>query len=563
MCVQLCVQLCVLLTVLCVPQAGGCRTGHSTECDKPPFVPGHNLVGEGFNVVHMKSTGAFVVNVRDYMSGGHSGNCTLCENRLLGGEQKVPAAVQDWRVKVLCRRDISATVFDSSTSALRDATQSSSTSWKVGLSMAGYGLSVGGTHSKSAQFAKKHASKDKFSYTKHTFSCTYYSFRLHSRPPLTKEFLGSLKALPTKYNSQTKAKFENFIAIYGTHFLRQVNLGGKVQSLTAVRTCQVSMNGLSVRDVSNCLSAEAGAIIKGVSVKGQAGYCKNKSNKLERGSNFSMYFKDRMTEVLGGDGSHGDLLFAPDQKNGYAAWMKTLKKVPGVVSYSLSSLHMLVRNDSLRKTSLQQAIRDYIIRRAVSASCSSKCPIGHRSGCGCKCSGHQRITSNCCPSKNGIATLSVRVERAAGLWGDYFSKTDGYVKVFYGSQGDTTPVIWNNNFPVWNRVTNFGTVDLTTKTPVKFEVWDRDNRWDDDLLGTALVNPYRGVNVKKSFRLKHGTLYVSLNVVCAPNLTGSICEKYAPSPEAKEKLSYLQLLENHRPVLEQRTHSTHLNRTFL
>ncbi|XP_037391072.1 perforin-1-like [Pygocentrus nattereri] len=554
----------LLLILLAVPLADGCRIAPSTECEKPQFVPGHNLVGEGFDIVRMKTSGAFVVNVRDYMTGGDHGNCTICSNRLLNLEQKLPASVLDWRVKVHCRRSISAKVYESSSSMLKETSSSSSVSLKVELGIPYVaGVAVGGTHSRSSRFAQSHSSKDKFSYTSHKFSCKYYSFRLHSRPPLTKEFLGSIKTLPAQYNSQSKARYESFISTYGTHFLRQVDLGGRVHSTTAVRTCQVSMTGLSVQDVSNCLSLEASAIIKGVKVSGQTSYCKNKGKKLQKSNSFSGSFSDRVTEVLGGDGSHGDILFAPDKQKGYTAWLKTLKTVPGVVSYRLSSLHMLVRNDTVRRTSLQKAIRAYIMKSAVSLSCSSKCKNGRRINCACKCSGHQRIDSNCCPSQPGIATLTVTVERAAGLWGDYFSKTDGYVKIFYGSQADTTRVIWNNNFPIWNHVKKFETVDLTKRMQVRFEVWDRDNRWDDDLLGKAALVPNQGNNMKKSFRLKHGTLYVSVTAVCGPHLSGPVCEKYVPSPTSEDRLTYLNALEGHRRTLIQGPYEPVRNSSFL
>ncbi|KAI4889706.1 hypothetical protein NFI96_019406, partial [Prochilodus magdalenae] len=563
----------LLLILLAVQLVGGCRTAPSTECETPQFVPGHNLVGEGFDIVRMKTSGAFVVNVKDYMEGGEHGNCTLCTNSLLKVEQKLPASVVDWRVKVHCRRSISAKVYESSSSLLKDTTNSATASWKVGLGLPGVGsLSVGGTHSKSAKFAKSRSSQDKFSYTSHKFSCKYYStptgppqsrFRLHSNPPLTKEFLSSIRSLPPNYNSQSKARYENFISVYGTHFLRQVDLGGKVNSITALRTCQLAISGMSVLDVNNCLSLEASATIKGVSVQGQTSYCKEKGKKLQNSKSFSASFQDRTTEVLGGDGSHSDILFAPDTQKGYSAWLKTLTTVPGVVSYRLSSLHMLVQNDTLRKTSLQKAIKEYIMKSAISLSCSSQCKIGHKVNCVCKCSGHQRVDSNCCPTQLGVAELKVTVERAAGLWGDYFTKTDGYVKVFYGKEADTTPVIWNNNFPVWNRVRNFGTVDLTSRSKLRFEVWDRDNVWDDDLLGKADLEPQQGTNVKKSFRLNHGTLYVSITVTCSPSLSGLLCEKYTPSPGAEGSLTYLEPLDGHRPTLLQGPHLPAWNNSFL
>ncbi|XP_030649117.1 perforin-1.3 [Chanos chanos] len=536
--------LFLLLTL--PPTSHGCRTAPSAECDKPKFVPGHNLVGEGFNIVKMTTTGAFVVNTRAYLEGGDHGNCTLCDNKLMKQEQKLPTSVVDWRIKVRCRRSVSAKTYDTGSSLLRDSASAAQVGWKVGLSVPFKGgAAVGGTHSKSARFAQSHSATDRFSYTSHSFSCRYYTFRIHSNPPLTKEFEGSIKSLPLTYNSKAKDLYKHFISIYGTHFLRQVDLGGRVHSITAVRTCDAAMKGLSVHVVSNCLSAEASYVVKGVKINGAANYCKDKSKKLENGKNFSVSFSDRVTEVLGGSGEEQDILFNPDQKNGYATWLKTLKTLPGVVSYRLSSLHMLVKNDTVRRANLQKAISEYITNATVYTSCASRCKVGHRAqNCACKCSGHQKIDANCCPSALGVAQLSVTVIRAEGLWGDYFSKTDGYVKVFYGTQGFSTHVIHNNNFPKWNHRQSLGMVDLTKRIPIRFEVWDRDNKWDDDLLGRYDVVPQSGSNIQKSKKLKHGSLYISFTATCAPSLQGSLCAKYAPTPNGDGRLIYHDVLNN-------------------
>ncbi|KTF82883.1 hypothetical protein cypCar_00023919 [Cyprinus carpio] len=554
-----------LLLFLYLPIAFCCEMAPSTECEKLPFVPGHNLVGEGFDIVQMKTTGAFVVDVRTYMTGGEHGNCTQCENKLLNEKQKLPASVVDWRVKVQCRRSVGAKIYESASSVLKDTTNSASASWKIGLSvpMVG-GVAVGGTHSRSARFAKSHAAQDKFSFTSHTFSCRYYSFRLHARPPLTKEFLGSISSLPAKYDSKSEGAYNHFISIYGTHFLRRVDLGGRVHSTTAVKTCQVSMKGLSVHDVSNCLSAEASAVIKGVKVSGQAGFCKGKQQKLEKGISFSASFSDRVTEILGGNGQQQDILFNPNNVSGYDTWLKSLNKIPGVVSYTLSSLHMLLNHDPARRASLQAAISKYITKSAISTACPSKCKVGHRSNsCTCKCIGHKSIDRNCCPSNPGVATLTVTVLRGAGLWGDYFSKTDGYVKVFYGSRAYETPVIWNNNFPQWNYNINLATVDLYKKTTLVFEVWDRDNRFDDDLLGKGSLVPKKGTNQRRSFKLKHGSFMISYSAQCGPSLTGSFCEKYAPTPGGDGTLNYYQPYGEEQPILFKKSEGFRRNVSLL
>lgn len=180
--------------------------------------------------------------------------------------------------------------------------------------------------------------------TKHSPHFFTYSFRLHSRPQLSKEFEVSLRNLPSTYSHKNTSAFRQFISVYGTHFIRRVQLGGRVHSVTAIRTCQASMSKMSVHTVSNCLSVEASATMKGITVSAASGFCHAKSKSLKTGSTFSQAFSDRTTEVLGGDGDVGDLLFTPNNVAGYKKWLLSLRRVPGVVSYQISPLHMLVRN---------------------------------------------------------------------------------------------------------------------------------------------------------------------------------------------------------------------------
>uniref|UniRef100_A0A667WBF8 Perforin 1.3 n=1 Tax=Myripristis murdjan TaxID=586833 RepID=A0A667WBF8_9TELE len=520
----------LLLLLLFLPPCLPCETVSFTECQQAPFVPGHNLAGEGFNVVKMEASGASVVDVKTYMVGGNQGNCTVCNNRLLKQKQKLPASVKDWRIKVQCRRSLSSRMYESSQSVMRETSKSLGVSWKVGLSVGGlFGFAVGGSHSKSSRFASSHTKQDKFSFTSHEFKCKYYTFRLHSTPPLSTEFEEALKNLPSTYDHKNTTAYRQFIGIYGTHFIRRVQLGGRVHATTAIQTCRAAMSKLSMHTVKNCLSVEARATIHGITPSASSSFCKSQAKKLKTGNSFSGAFSDRVTEVLGGDGDVGDLLFDSNNKVGYKKWLKSLKTVPGVVSYQLSPLHTLVRhkeNPTLR-ASLQDAVSDYIRKSAVSLRCPAHCKVGRKNkNCACKCLGHRMVDSNCCPSASGVARMNVTVVRAAGLWGDYVSKTDGYVKVFYGNQGATTPVIWNNDFPRWNFRIQFGTVNLK----ICFEVWDRDNRWNDDLLGRVYLIPTSGRNVGKTFKLKHGSLFVSLTVVCGPSLKGSLCGHYSPSP---------------------------------
>nr|XP_046271053.1 perforin-1.3 [Scatophagus argus] len=532
----------LLLLLLLLPPSLGCQTSSFTECNQVPFVPGHNLVGEGFDVLKMKTSGASVVDVKNYMVGGVKGNCTVCHNHLLNQTQKLPVSVVDWRIKVHCRRSLSSKIFESSQSVMKEKSSSLGSSWKIGLGIPGLGgLAVGGSHSVSSQFAESHSRKDKFSFTTHDLQCKYYTFRLHSRPALSKEFEVSLKNLPSTYHHKNTSAFKQFISVYGTHFIRRVHLGGQVHSITAIRTCEAAMSTMSIHSVSNCLSVEANANIKGISVSAASNFCRNKSKNLKSGATFSQAFSDRITEVWGGNGDVGDILFAPNNAAGYNKWLRSLKRVPGVVSYQVSPLHLLVTDNPILKSSLRHAISDYLRKNAKSLKCPSSCKIGNQNNnCACHCKGHRMVNSDCCPAEYGVARMNVTVVRAEGLWGDYFSKTDGYVKVYYGKQIATTPVIWNNDFPSWNYLIRFETVNLRHRKPISFEVWDRDNRWDDDLLGRVKLIPTVGHNVNGKYRLNHGSLFVQTSVVCAPSLQGSLCEQYAATPSYKSVMGYVK-----------------------
>lgn len=168
------------------------------------------------------------------------------------------------------------------------------------------------------------------------------SFRLHSRPPLSKEFEVSLKDLPSTYDHRNTSAFTRFLSVYGTHYIRRVGLGGRVNSITAIRTCQAAMSQMSVQMVSNCLSVEAKATIYGVTGSFESKFCRSKSKSLKTGATFKQAFSDRSTEVLGGDGDVGDILFNPNGVAGYKKWLASLKRVPGLVWYQISPLHLLV-----------------------------------------------------------------------------------------------------------------------------------------------------------------------------------------------------------------------------
>lgn len=71
-----------------------------------------------------------------------------------------------------------------------------------------------------------------------------------------------------------------------------MKLGGSVQSVTSIRQCQASLQGLSVEEVQMCLDAEASVSIK-AEIKTEVKHCQKDINKMESKTSFSGLFNDR------------------------------------------------------------------------------------------------------------------------------------------------------------------------------------------------------------------------------------------------------------------------------
>ncbi|KAI4877247.1 hypothetical protein NFI96_014307, partial [Prochilodus magdalenae] len=217
-------HFCALVLILSKGSLS-CRTGTWKECVDAPFVPGYNLVGEGFDVVTLQRKGVYVSDVQTFLT--PSSTCTLCENPFMGGElQKVPLAVLDWRAVNYCNLQISGAVFSSVSALLESSSMVIENDWKVGLDLAGVAnLQLGGTNSFESSFATSSIKVDKSYFSSHQLSCTYYSCRVPNIPPLNSEFRQHLLSLPKENTSDAMQQYRRFIAIYGTHFISQVNLG--------------------------------------------------------------------------------------------------------------------------------------------------------------------------------------------------------------------------------------------------------------------------------------------------------------------------------------------------
>lgn len=204
-----------------------------------------------------------------------------------------------------------------------------------------------------------------------------------------------------------------------------------------------------------------------------------------------------------------------------------------MISYTVKPLHLLVPNKQVKRA-LKKAIVYYIKSRALRRQCSNQCKLGRRTkhgSCACHCQNHKGLGSNCCPTRPGLAKIVLNIVRGKGLFGDYSSGTDGYVKVFDKNNIllGKTHTINNNNNPSWNQEFDMDDMLLSANSKLKIEVWDADNYYDD-LLGTCYAPLRSGNRGEVVCPLNHGQLFYKLRVTCGPNLRGPFCADYARSP---------------------------------
>ncbi|XP_029014214.1 perforin-1-like [Betta splendens] len=540
-------RICIctgLMASLPRPTHQSCTTGTPKQCADAEFAPGASLAGEGFDITKMERKGAFVINMNLWKHKDKT--CTLCSNPYLeNSKQKLPLSVVDWRSQQSCSMSITSRLHRSSESLVSSSTSSVENNWEANLDVnvgekSGSAM-LAGTHSKLAEYSMEKTKNDKFSFTSQSVFCEYYSYRVSGSPRLHKEFQKAVKQLPQTYSPQYKSRFYKLIDNFGTHYITKVKLGGSVQSVTSIRQCQASLQGLSMEEIEMCLQAEASVSIK-ASVKTQAKHCQKDADKSESKMSFSSLFSDRFTEIKGGHTTEPDLLFSADKDPAaYKEWLNTVPRNPDIVSYSLDSLHELLPKNSAARKNLRSAVSHYILEKGLWKNCSSRCQAGiksdSRDSCVCQCHNDPAVNQDCCPTRKGMARVIVTVQRAAGLWGDHTTATDGYVKVSFNGLTYRTSVVYNNNDPHWAFPIDLGSQDLSSGHKVRFEVWDEDSKWDDDLLGECEQDLTAGVKADVC-ALQHGQLFYRLEIKCAPSLSGDLCTDYKASPVSPSLKSF-------------------------
>ncbi|XP_014833820.1 PREDICTED: perforin-1-like [Poecilia mexicana] len=439
----------LLLSVLLVHSSVlSCRTGTQTECDAAPFVPGHNLMGQGFDIVKLERKRAHVIGVKTYLSPRHS--CILCSNPLQNDVyQKLPSSVVDFHAIPRCNPEIHNSFHTSASSLVQAYTSQDTNDWTGGLEIEKFLLDnfdVGGTGSNTYKFVSQKIEEDRYTFSIHSVTCIHYGIVLSSKPPLSLEFKQQVDLLPSQYNYSTKNEFRKLIQTYGTHYFRMVNLGGRLRRVTSSQSCLSSMNGLTSSQVHSCLSMGFAVGLGKMKLSSVQKPCICVLLNKDFATGYSSGLHQHFTEVSGGNGWLGEFSIFKNDSMGFMNWLKSLKEHPDVVSYSLRPLYQLIPSKE-QKAEIKAAIEHYLEDNALwtlpeEPHCEGKTPD---------------LSSNCCPLRASRGTLSVTIVQGWNLYGDEFSVTDGYAKMYYGSIQRRTKMIESNR-PRWDAEFNLGKV---------------------------------------------------------------------------------------------------------
>ncbi|XP_062377875.1 perforin-1-like [Sardina pilchardus] len=327
-----------------------CRPGTLQECLEAPFVPGHNLAGEGFDVVTLQHKGAYVLDLQTYLT--PTNTCTLCENPHQGDQlQKLPLSVLDWRSTTNCKEELTDALLSSVTKVSESATSVIEKNWSVGLELdykVKVNMNLGGSHSTPVKFAMAQSRVDKSAFTSHQFSCTHYSYRVPSSPLLSPEFLMHVQSLSADTNETQQDLYHRFVETYGTHYIQRVRLGGHLTRLTSVRSCLAYVNGHSSSQAKDCINTGLSIGLGFVAPSFTTSKCNSLLQNQDHQVESRLSYLNHVTEVLGGDRWFGEVSLFKNDSAEFRSWLQSLKKIPDIVAYSLIPLHELVANPTVR-----------------------------------------------------------------------------------------------------------------------------------------------------------------------------------------------------------------------
>uniref|UniRef100_A0A3B5R1C1 Perforin-1-like n=1 Tax=Xiphophorus maculatus TaxID=8083 RepID=A0A3B5R1C1_XIPMA len=445
----------LLLSVLLVHSSVlSCRIGTQSECDAAPFVPGHKMVGKGFDIVRLQIKRALVINVKTYLNPRET--CILCSNPLQNHTyQKLPSSVVDWSASSQCSADIISSYH--TTEPATTPTSSLNNRSKRTATFSAHTVSPATIMSRMEILFFSLSSDRSWLLKKLSNFVLVSSFILSPTPPLSAEFKRQLDILPSHYNYSTRNEYRKLINTYGTHYFRLVRT---LAHTHCELVTDIFLQGSILKNFKPVLGK--------MKISHVPKSCMGVLLNQDSATNFSSGLHQHYSEVLGGDGWLGEFSISQNDSTAYMNWLRSLIEHPEVVSFSFRPLYQLVPNklqQAEMKTAIEQYLKDTAVKKSLQEpDCEGSTP---------------NLSSDCCPLYASRGNLSVTIVRGWNLYGDVIGKTDGYAKMFYGSISHQTQVIISDE-PQWNAEFDLGKVD--TSLALKIEVWDQDWKYHDLLI---------------------------------------------------------------------------------
>lgn len=169
-------------------------------------------------------------------------------------------------------------------------------------------------------------------------------------PAVNSNFLSEVKQLPSSYSSAAnKAKYMTFLETHGTHFLQQMEMGGKFSLISKIS--EDAIKKMNSEKVSVSAAAKfSGKITIGVS----------SLNEVEKS-------QAKTFETLRTSSKHVTVGSYPPSDGSSVTWANSLFANPMPISYSLQSLSKLfnanfmpkIKDIAQRKTNIEKALGEY------------------------------------------------------------------------------------------------------------------------------------------------------------------------------------------------------------